>query len=201
MTEKKNKKTKGLASPLGLRVESVQTQLLENTARLVTGGADLKDIVWLLSPFLCDAVLANDALATVASGDKALARLLAEQLANVKSGHVLCAYTGHDSVSVLMAEIPLKMTEDDFCWKQWHTDILAAVDVEPDPIAREDIAEQMVGYPADRAAWTFFPRALNQLVRNGHLRRLTTGYVITPKGKTILERPPCHARAPGPHEE
>jgi hypothetical protein len=79
--------------------------------------------------------------------------------------------------------------EDDFRWKQWHTDILDVVTNEKDPIATDDVAREMCGGTHHyQASWSGLGLALNQLVRNGYLRRLKTGYVVTPKGRAALER-------------
>jgi hypothetical protein len=76
----------------------------------------------------------------------------------------------------------LESKEDDFRWKDWHTEILRRLAVEKDPILREDLFNDWQGAP--------FPpngaRALNELNRNDYLRRYRSGYVITPKGKAVV---------------
>jgi hypothetical protein len=77
-------------------------------------------------------------------------------------------------------------TEDDFRWADQHADIMSIVVRERDPISTDDISTEMHGgaFHWD-ATWGGLGLALNQLTRNGYLRRLKTGYVITPKGKNV----------------
>ncbi|HEY4012767.1 MAG TPA: CopG family transcriptional regulator [Polyangiaceae bacterium] len=68
---------------------------------------------------------------------------------------------------------------DDFNWQDWHRHILMEFDGFKEPITREDAARKITGYGLRFG----LGRALNELTRNGYLRHLKTGYVITPKGK------------------
>lgn len=78
--------------------------------------------------------------------------------------------------------------EDDFIWKEWHAEIVGIVAATNAPIARDDIAERMPQYPAGGPFWkAIFPRALNELVRNGYLRRFTSGYSCSRKGHAAAE--------------
>jgi antitoxin component of RelBE/YafQ-DinJ toxin-antitoxin module len=88
----------------------------------------------------------------------------------------------------LQLAAPADDREDDFRWKEVHTDIVRIVAKYKDPVVRDDIEAEMangetwsgVHYGGE---WTGLALALNQLTRNGYVRRLKTGYVITEKGR------------------
>jgi hypothetical protein len=87
---------------------------------------------------------------------------------------------------------PADDREDDFRWKDVHTDIVGIVAKYKDPVVRDDIGSEMangetwsgVYYGGE---WTGLGLALNQLTRNGYLRRLKSGYVLTDKGRRAIK--------------
>ena len=95
-----------------------------------------------------------------------------------------------ESYEALQERQRVQGDQDDFRWKEHHTDVLHLVAAERDPIDRDDISTAMAdGAPfsgVHYGGWAGLGLALNQLARNGHLRRLKTGYVITPKGKATI---------------
>jgi hypothetical protein len=77
--------------------------------------------------------------------------------------------------------------QDDFRWDAMHTHILEIVDSARDPIDSGDIGAALARVPYSlNANVVGVGVSLNQLRRNGYLRRLKSGYVITPKGKEAL---------------
>jgi hypothetical protein len=78
--------------------------------------------------------------------------------------------------------------EDDFRWSKTHDDILDVVNSERDPIDGGDIGVAMCNPPYFYSTpLRGLSLALNQLRRNGYLRRLKVGYVITEKGRAAIK--------------
>src|SRR5262249_27342810 len=87
--------------------------------------------------------------------------------------------------------------EDDFRWTDTHNLILGilADDSKQEPMPSDEIYRCLherdnrgrVYYGGD-ADKTEIPRALNALTRNRYLRRLKSGYALTPKGKALADR-------------
>jgi hypothetical protein len=83
--------------------------------------------------------------------------------------------------------------EDDFRWKDHHNDILSILVDSKEPVETDDISQDLhdgkcaSGGHYDGRYLGGLGRWLNQLRRNGYVRRLTSGYVITPKGKALTK--------------
>ena len=74
--------------------------------------------------------------------------------------------------------------EDDFRWEKQHGDVLDIVSGEKDPITTSDIGLAICSNPYFyNATWGGLGLTLNQLTRNGYLRRVKTGYRVTDKGR------------------
>jgi len=99
----------------------------------------------------------------------------------------------HDAIK---AASLLTAGDDDFRWGETHDHILGIIfdDSKSEPVPSDEISRRLAEGENRGSAFydhttfkTEVPRALNALARNGYLRRLKSGYVLTPKGKAAAD--------------
>jgi predicted transcriptional regulator len=89
----------------------------------------------------------------------------------------------HDAIEATKASTE---HEDDFKWRDHHRHVLQVLKGQAEPWARDDIEGGLANGEAGGVIYETLDSTglwLNQLTRNGYLRRLKKGYVITSKGK------------------
>jgi hypothetical protein len=92
----------------------------------------------------------------------------------------------------MRAESDARESRDDFTWKDHHNYVLKAIATDPDgsPMSAEEVWQALDEVCVNRARESppNLGRALNQLRRNGYVRRMVSGYVLTDKGLALTGR-------------
>ena len=105
----------------------------------------------------------------------------------------VAAHRGLDTSSVLRMlvkkehdrmQIEKRIAAEPFQLDAQHADVLRAMHEDGAPISRDDLAVQLNRW-GHEARLRWLPRTLNDLTRNGYLRRLTSGYAITEKETAV----------------
>jgi hypothetical protein len=99
----------------------------------------------------------------------------------------------YDALALQRAQI----NDDDFRWEDLHREIVGVLadDTKREPMPTDEIYRCLSegenrggGHYGHSAFKTAIPRALNALTRNGYMRRLKSGYVLTPKGSAKADQ-------------